>query len=74
MFSRFTLLRVSFLRLLLSFKPEVVDAHLLDEAVNCGPTFRQLLSPVLYWQLFVFENALHTVKPGRRELGYVRRS
>ena len=62
MFSRFTLLRVSFLRLLLSFKPEVVDAHLLDEAGHCGPTFGQVLSPILYRELVVFENALHMVK------------
>ena len=56
----------------LSLLPDVVGAHLLDEAVNCGPTFRQLLSPILYRELGVFESALHTVTPERRELGCVR--
>lgn len=53
----------------LSLQPEVDDAHLLDEAGYCGPTFPQVLWPILYRELVVLENALHMVMTAQQGVG-----
>lgn len=53
----------------LSLEPEVDDAHLLDEAGHYGPTFPQVLWPILYRELVVLENALHMVMTVQQRVG-----
>lgn len=69
MFSRFTLLRVSRTASLTSAGSRCCDAHLLDEAGYCGPTFPQVLWPILYRELVVLENALHMVMTAQQGVG-----